>query len=378
MRNLIFVMIFSIISSFGVQAQEVELLKSLKEVILKGSIDGDNVVMVYGLADSWEDMKDLTKNSLKKDDFIDLGSLVHTEGNSYQDSGYVDDYADSMQRGFDWTKSSAKFTKKSFKNMFTRPWKSLKKIPKSYKVNFENASEAYYNSNNALAGAVKYTGWALYAQLEGAYYLVIETPAVVAYSAVQTTIGAVGTLISIPVSVVLQTLRVAGQTTWIAVKFVAMNVASLAAGTYSVISTGVASTITVLAAGGIALYKGTKFVLSAPARLLKPVVEKLETDFTFDEQEEIAKKILDNLNTINTGLDLNDYIINKFNSKFELNSEDKKSIILKISVVSKKLVITAQATRKYLKQIKKENDLNTKEAKELIKKELKELLSNVI
>jgi hypothetical protein len=361
--------------TFAAQAQEVELIQSLKEVIMKGSIDGDNVVMVYGLADSWDDMKHLSKNSLDKDDFINLGELINTKGNSYGDSSYVDDLADSAQRGFDWSKTSAKFTKKSFKKMFTRPWKSLKKIPRSYKVNFENAKEAYYDSNNVLAGTVKYAGWAVYAQIEGMYYLVVEAPAMVAYSAIQTAIGAVGTVLSIPASILLQTARIAGQATWIAVKFVAMNVASLAAGTYSVLSTGVATAITVLAAGGIALYKGAKFVVSSPSKLFRPVEKIIETNMAYDEQENFAKNILAQLQSANTGFTLKHHVINKFNSKFVLLKEAKKAVILKVKVVSKKLVIQAQATTKYLRMVKKANDVRRIEAKKLVSQQLDNLLS---
>lgn len=365
----------ALLMTFAAQAQEVELIQSLKEVIMKGSIDGDNVVMVYGLADSWDDMKHLSKNSLDKDDFINLGELINTKGNSYGDSGYVDDYVDSAQRGFDWSKTSAKFTKKSFKKMFTRPWKSLKKIPRNYKVNFENAKKAYYDSNNVLAGTVKYAGWAVYAQIEGIYYLVVEAPAMVAYSAIQTAVGVVGTVLSIPASILLQTARIAGQTTWIAVKFVAMNVASLAAGTYSVLSTGVASAITVLAAGGIALYKGAKFVVSSPRKLFRPVEKILETNMAYDEQENFAKNLLAQLQSANTGFTLKTHVINKFNSKFVLLKEAKKAIILKVKVVSKKLVIQARATTKYLRMVKKANDVRRREAKKLVSQQLDNLLS---
>lgn len=365
----------ALLMTFAAQAQEVELIQSLKEVIMKGSIDGDNVVMVYGLADSWDDMKHLSKNSLDKDDFINLGELINTKDNSYGDSGYVDDYVDSAQRGFDWSKTSAKFTKKSFKKMFTRPWKSLKKIPRSYKVNFENAKKAYYDSNNVLAGTVKYAGWAVYAQIEGMYYLVVEAPAIVAYSAIQTAVGVVGTVLSIPASILLQTARIAGQATWIAVKFVAMNVASLAAGTYSVLSTGVASAITVLAAGGIALYKGAKFVVSSPRKLFRPIEKILETNMAYDEQENFAKNLLAQLQSANTGFTLKTHVINKFNSKFVLLKEAKKAITLKVKVVSKKLVIQARATTKYLRMVKKANDARRREAKKLVSQQLDNLLS---
>lgn len=365
----------ALLMTFAAQAQEVELIQSLKEVIMKGSIDGDNVVMVYGLADSWDDMKHLSKNSLDKDDFINLGELINTKDNSYGDSGYVDDYVDSAQRGFDWSKTSAKFTKKSFKKMFTRPWKSLKKIPRSYKVNFENAKKAYYDSNNVLAGTVKYAGWAVYAQIEGMYYLVVEAPAIVAYSAIQTAVGVVGTVLSIPASILLQTARIAGQATWIAVKFVAMNVASLAAGTYSVLSTGVASAITVLAAGGIALYKGAKFVVSSPRKLFRPIEKILETNMAYDEQENFAKNLLAQLQSANTGFTLKTHVINKFNSKFVLLKEAKKAITLKVKVVSKKLVIQARATTKYLRMVKKANDVRRREAKKLVSQQLDNLLS---
>lgn len=373
MKNLF--LCFALLMTFTVQAQEVELIQSLKEVIMKGTIDGDNVVMVYGLADSWDDMKLLSKNSLYKDDFINLGELVNTKGNSYGDSGYVDDLADSAQRGFDWSKTSAKFTKKSFKKMFTRPWKSLKKIPRSYKVNFENAKEAYYDSNNALAGTVKYAGWAVYAQIEGMYYLVVEAPAMVAYSAIQTAVGVAATVLSIPASIISQTARIAGQATWIAVKFVAMNVASLAAGTYSVLSTGVASAITVLAAGGIALYKGAKFVVSSPRLIFRPVEKVLETNLAYDEHENFAKNLLAQLQSANTGFTVKNHVINKFNSKFVLLKKAKKAVILKVKVVSKKLVIQAQATAKYLRTVKKENDVRRKEAKKLVSQQLDNLIS---
>ena len=66
--------------------------------------------------------------------------------------------------------------KASFINIFSKPWDSLKKIPESYREDFDLAAEAYHKSDSRVAGAVKYSGIAVWANIKGAYYLVIEAP----------------------------------------------------------------------------------------------------------------------------------------------------------------------------------------------------------
>jgi hypothetical protein len=356
-----------LVMSFAANAQKANLGKTLKEIILKGSIDGDNVTMVYGLGEAWEDIKDLSGGSLQKEDFVDLASLVYNKDHD-------DDFVDAAKDGYEFSKASGNFARKNVKEILTKPFKSLKKIPKSYQVNFDNAREAYYDSNNALAGVVKFTGWAIWAQIEGAYYLVVEAPVKLISETIQTTAGAAGFVLGVPGAILLQTLQVGFKAVGISLKFVFRNAASLIAGGYSVLSTSVASTITLAAAGGIAIYKGTKLLVTAPARLAKAVTVKNETEYSYDRQGAVALRVQMNLGALPRTFTVAKESIKNYSSKFVVKYNNIKAMIINVKIEAKKVVVSAAATAKYLKEMKELNPgMSKEEVKELIKTELNQL-----
>jgi hypothetical protein len=366
MKNLLLICMLMVMS-FAANAQKANLGKTLKEIILKGSIDGDNVTMVYGLGEAWEDIKDLSGGSLKKEDFVDLGSLVYNKEHD-------DDYVDMVQDGYAFSKESGKFAKENVKEIVTKPFKSLKKIPKSYQINFDNAREAYYDSNNALAGVVKYTGWAVWAQIEGAYYLVVEAPVVLVSEMVQTSAGVAGFVLGVPGAILIQSARVVGKVIGISLKFVFRNAASLVAGAYSVLSTSVASTITLAAAGGIAIYKGTKLLVTAPARLAKVASVKKLTEFAYDKQKAVALRMQMNLGALPRTFSVAKEKIENYSSKFVVKFNNVKAMIINIKIEAKKVVISASATAKYLKELKELNpNMSKEELVEMITGELNQL-----
>lgn len=374
---------------------------TIKEVFLKGSIDGKRLFMVYGVGDMGKDAAEILKtaqNPIELEDLVDMGKMV----NNKRHNG---DYVDAVKEGVDFipdsaefAKESAEFTGKGLKNMVKWPWKSIKKIPGSYKVSFDNARDAYHHSDSAIASVFKYAGHAIWANVKGAYYLVVEAPIAFAGALGQTALGvtgmglgAAGTVLAVPGAIAIQTLAIGFQALGITLKFAwrmtknaAKAIAAFAMGVYSITTSGIATTAALITAGAIGVFKGGKWLLiDAPKTLIRPVRAKLLTDVALDDQEEMAKAVIAKLKETSIGNRIASASdsIKEYSSKITLNlkvgAQKVKAIIVKLSIKDKLVQLKAEATRKYLRAIKKTEGLKRKAAKAKVQEELNTLLGEL-
>ncbi len=321
-------------------------IDTVKEVFLKGSIDGDSMFMVLGTADGFKMSKDMMKDAINMEDLTKLGDEI-------------DDVKDAA---------------KGFQNVLKKPWKSLKKIPKAYKVDLQKAQDAYYSADTQISGVLKYSGWAVWAQVEGAYYLVIEAPVVMAAQTI-------GHSVAVAWEITALSLRV----TWDVIKPAFAFIASTAVMTYATLSSGIATTATLIAAGGVAAFKGGKWlIVEMPSKLFKPVSVEIATNYNYDEQEKLAEKVKSFLE--NHGDVFGDKVsvesdVKKYKSDFSITFEKNgmNAFELRTVIKNKKVDLKLEVKRAYLKAMRAENpSLGRKEVKEKLMNEMKEILSQVV
>lgn len=319
-------------------------IDTVKEVFLKGSIDGDSMFMVLGMQDGFEYSKEVMKEAINMEDLKNIGEDFQEVGNDLKD----------------------------FDHVLKSPWKSIRKIPNAYKVDFERAQNAYYNADGQISGVLKYSGWAVWANVKGVYYLVIEAPVVMASQALYRT-----TALSWDIS--MTGLRI----TWNAIKPAFGALWSATVMTYATVSSSIATTATLVAAGGVAVFKGGKWlIVTLPNKFFKPVTVKTETNTSFEDHAELAgrlNKLLTNASDI-FGLDvLANSDIKKFSSEFEIRATDLKmnAFVLKTGIENKKVALTLEVTKAYIKHYRIENRLSNKEAKERLAFEAKMILEKI-
>ncbi|MFY7991886.1 MAG: hypothetical protein ACOVP4_01220 [Bacteriovoracaceae bacterium] len=370
---LAFLMLLSTQAFAQNSSEDDNVAEAIGEIFVKGSIDGKSLFMVYGFNDAIRDIKGLAKNSVKMDDLVDIGQAVY-------DDGHDEDYIGAVKEGTKATGEMAKATGKSAQNIAKYPWKSLKRMKKSYKVSFDNAKDSYYHANSPVTGAAKYAGHAIWANVKGAYYLVVEVPVVTAVAIGATVVNGAATVLAVPATVVLQTLKLAWRVMKVGIRF-AFNTASMAiSGAYSVLSTTTAATVTVVAAGGLAIVKGLKWTVSLPGKIFNPIQISSLTDIAVDQQEEFAKKAEDILTTslvLTEDLALIDSKISKYSSKFTLGRNGKSEVTIKLSVVKKKVKIAASATRKFMKSLRDAGE-SKKDARQDAKEVLETLIASLL
>ncbi|GEM_PF-3467207 len=372
---LAFLLLTGLTANANAQAENGDgnVADAVGEIFVKGSIDGKSLFMVYGFKDSIRDIKSLARNSVKMDELVDVGQ-------AFYDEGHDEDYIGAVKDGAKATGEMAKSTAKSAKDIANYPWKSLKRMKKSYEVSFDNAKDSYYHSNSQVTGAVKYAGHAIWANVKGAYYLVVEVPVVTAAAIGATVVKGAATVLTVPAAVVLQTLKVAWRVMKVGIRFVFNSASIVIGGAYSAVSTTAAATVTVVAAGGLAVFQGLKWTVSLPGLLFSPVNISHKTALDVDQQEEFAKKVEDILTTslvLTEDLALVDSKITKYSSKFKLGRNGKEEVTIKISVVKKKIQIAASATRKFVKSLRAEG-VSKKENKENVKEILQTLVEQLL
>jgi hypothetical protein len=345
MRTLFILIALVLNLSAWAQTPSKTTLETVKEVFLKGSIDGDKMFMVLGTADGFSISKKMMKDAIDMDDLAE--------------------YAEEAQ---DIQKAVI-----SFKNVIKKPWKSLKKIPQAYQVDFEKAQDAYYGADSQISGVLKYSGWAVWAHVEGAYYLVIEAPIVMAAHAIGSSVYTAWEITTFGLKV-----------TWDVIKPAFALVASTAVMTYSAISSGIATTATLLAAGGVAAYKGGKWlIVEMPSKLFKPVSAVASTTYNYDEQKVLADKLLKFLT--NHGDIFGDKIlvdseVSKYKSNFSISFEKDgmNAFELKTIIKNKKIDLKLEVKKAYFKKMRRENsELSRAEVKQKLIQEMNEILNQI-
>ena len=319
-------------------------IDTVKEVFLKGSIDGDSMFMVLGMQDGFEYSKEVMKDAIDMKDLADIGDDLKEVGEDV----------------------------KEFDQVLKSPWKSIRKIPNAYKVDFERAQTAYYNTDGQISGVLKYSGWAVWANVRGSYYLVVEAPVVMASQALYRT-GAVGWDIT----------QAGLKITWNAIKPAFGVLWSATVMTYATISSSIATTATLVTAGGVAVYKGGKWLLvSLPNKFFKPVSVTIATNVDLNDQIEVAEKLKQLLSNSSDifGLEVTSNAkIKKFSSDFEIKAKDLNlnAFVVKTQIENKKVSLKLEVTKAYIKHYQIENRLTKKETKEKLTSEAQMILEKI-
>lgn len=347
---LIFALIFTLQGFAQTEDRANTTVDTIKEVFLKGSIDGDHMFMVLGMEKGTKISKKILETMINGEDLEDLADSARNVGEAVVD----------MQ------------------DIVKKPWKSLKKIPKSYKVDFERAQAAYYGADNQIAGVLKYSGWAVWANVKGAYYLVVETPAVATYEIAKSGLKIAWRITGLG-------FTVAGK----AVQAALGVIASAAVITYSTVSSSIATTATLVAAGGVAVFKGGKWlIVTMPGQIFKPVHAEIATGEDYTTQEVLAKKVADFTQENAEMFGKNALVvfdINKYKSEYEVmltNAKDKafKAFSLRTFIKNKKIFLKLEATRDYLrfeKHLEENDGMSGREVKQKIQSELNQILETI-
>jgi len=283
-------------------------LGTMGEIFLKGSIDGKHLFMVLGMEKALDASKDIAEWAIDKDGLRADGEEVADDFKEVSE-----DFDEAFKTGVHFTKNGGELLKENAPEIWRAPWRSLKKIPGAYRVNFDRAQDAYYGSKNASVGALKYAGWAAWANIEGVYYLVIEAPAKVVGEVLFNTAIATGIALRVSGSLAFGGIIIAWDSAdavlhsaWVGTKIVlratAGLVATIATVSYSLLSTGTVELLTGVAYVGVMTYRGGKFlVYKLPRRLRYPVSVTRETDVNYEDQSVAALSISD---ALNNGLEL--------------------------------------------------------------------------
>ena len=268
-----------------VPASKDTVMEGVGEIFMKGTIDGKHVFLVVGADRAIQDTKRYLKRAIDikklKSDFKDLKHDINNPS-------HENDFADYVHIG-------AKFSQDTAPEILNEPWKTIEGIPEAYRVDFVNANTALHTTKNPTLGLIKYSGWAVWANVEGALKLVIEVPAEFAGITV-------ATVAAVPFMATMQGLA----TIWEAGVLVVRQAADISVAAieiagedaYSLVSASTASALTLIAAGAIATFKGGKWLVTGlPHQIKYPVSATVETKLTYDRQKEVAIIVRDFLKT---------------------------------------------------------------------------------
>lgn len=360
---------------------------AIKEIFMKGSINGQSMFMVLGFEKANKIFKKSMKEAIGIEELQKIGHSVVELKDDFKPiyNGGDNDLVEHVGK-------AAKMSKKFAKEIFKGPWRSLKKIPSAYEVSFDAAREAYYESGNEALGSLKYAGHAVWANIKGSYYLVIEAPAKIAFN----TFAAVA---AIPLAIGYDLSRTAINLTLgvggLVVNISAFLVNALYEGSkgiltslYAGLSTGVAIVATTTASGVVSTYLGAKWLIRRPLYWLNPYRVTLKTEISMDRIEELselfsqgfAKDILDKLQVKNfkgknNGDDLSRKII--LYAKNNLKSKPQKALVVDLSITKKKIKIYAYIDFKHMKRLKrifKSEGMSKKEIKDNLQKLLQQYI----
>tara|TARA_R110002072_G_scaffold64203_5_gene159760 strand:+ start:102655 stop:103887 length:1233 start_codon:yes stop_codon:yes gene_type:complete len=393
---MVFVMIFSVLGQSKAIANDDQKVKgelplTIKEIFLKGSINNDKLFLVLGLENGAKTFKALGKNAIDIEELRDIsGDTARTIGRS----------ASRIYNGgngdiLDHVTEAARFSVSSPSEIYKSPWRSLSKIPTSYRVSMEQARDARANSSNSASGLVKYTGLATWANVKGAYYLVIEAPAKLIGQLAARTLAVPAVLaydaVSIPlgftISIAGKALRVGYQAT----KAIVLGAAAIGTISYSAISTSlaaVATTTSYLAIGAVRVSikaLALPFRIGQRARLkqdtavnyegLVSLGEALATQSPTSILEELGLKVDD----VNTKL-----LTYKGTVAFGSSLTNKYGMKLKLSVnwnsdkTKQNIVVTSYLSSKHFKALKEKTGLSSKELKVVLESKVTDLVAKVV
>ncbi len=388
----------TLILSFGrmpTAHAEIELGKSLKEIFIKGSLDGDKLFMVLGMEDATRYFKDALKEAIDIEDLKDWSQdsaqMVQEQVRRTWNSDHNGDMVDNLA-------GAAHVSMEAADGIYKWPWRSLKRIPQAFKVGMNDAREARANASNNVAGTLAFSGLAAWTSIKGAYYLVIEAPVSFVAALAATTLPLPATLayeaIRLPIALAL---GIAGKTLrlgWMASKAIVLGATAVGAITYSALSTGVAIAATGIATGAVAAFRFTLKVLKLPFRMFKRGLVQTTTTIKYDQLKEVAQifpellssEILSKLGVDesldNAQLRIEDHkAILKFGSTLK---DGKNALTIKFGIdfnSDKELqFITVEAYLQgaHFRALKKETGLNTSKLRTVVESNLAALLSEAL
>ncbi|MCP4913429.1 MAG: hypothetical protein GY909_09925 [Oligoflexia bacterium] len=389
---LTFLLMFSLIGATHANEEESknELGLTIKEIFVKGSINDDKLFMVLGLEDGAKIFKNIGKEAIDLEELKDIGadtarSVGRTARRIY--NGGNGDVLDHVTE-------AARFSVENPSDIYKSPWRSLSKIPTSYKVSMEQARDARANSSNSAAGLVKYTGLATWAHVKGAYYLVVEAPAklvgqlaaralavpaVLAYDAISIPLG-------FTISMAGKALRVGYQAT----KAIVLGAAAIGTISYSAISTSLAAVATTTSYLAIGAVKITIKALALPFRIGQRARLKTETEVNYEKLTQLGEEFAKNSPlTILEELGLStEYTVSKiqdykgtitFGSKLAKKFGMKLKLSIKWNTDKSKqnTVVTSYFSKKHFNALMKKTGLNKKQLKEVLLSKVTDLVAKV-
>lgn len=332
----------------------------VKDVFLKGSHDGEKMWLVLGFENAAKISKGLIKESTDMSSLKSIWDEVH---NDEHDDDLYDDLGDALE-----------FSTDVAPHIFKGPWKSISRIPNSFKVSFSRGKEAYHNADNIVTGAASYLGHALWANVKGGYYLVVEAPT----RALLNTFSTIG---AIPFVVSMKIASITIKLTYQVAHTVGHLVAAALTAAYSGISTTIAYAVKMSKASVVAIYNGLKFVVAAPISLFRPVYYKIKTELDRDKIAALASHMKIYLKDKFFGLGIVGEEISIKGRKYNksLIIRVGKKVVAKIKLVStrKKVKIKSYIGLSHYKKLRnslKQEGMETSEIKSLLKSELEFLV----
>lgn len=337
----------------GTKAQDLgsafkETFNAIKEVMIHGSIDDRELFLVYGLGDSYEEIKEIIK-----DDIINLNSY----GEDMKD--IVTDKNDSYSVIGSLTRPSG--ASKRLKKHFL---KDITNGPKSFKENIELGQKAYRSSKSTLAGSVKFAGRAAWATLKGSYYLVIQAPT-------RAILNTSALVLVHPFRLGVSGLRLGFRTAKKVATSTILGSLVVLEGTYSIASSLTATgivliTSAILNSGQIAKY----VVYSLPRKTVYQKIQNKKLNLGYEllnEKTVMAKGMLERQYP---NLDFEVKLTNKYKAKIiGKNSEGKKVLIHRFTTKTNMLEMNQEVKRSFKKTLNK----NKKIASEIITKKFNSL-----
>ena len=374
---------------------DIELGKALKEIFVKGSLDGEKLFMVLGMEKAseifGETMKDAVDIEELKDWSSDSARMLQNQAGRIWNSEHDGDAVDHLGR-------ATRLSVRTADDIFKWPWRSLKKIPGSFKVGMNDAREARANASNGITGTVAFSGLATWTAVKGAYYLVIEAPVTFVAALATTTLAVPATLayeaIRIPLALTIGATGAVIRLGYMATKAIVLGSFALGAVTYSAISTGVAMAATTIAAAAVGAFRVTAALIQMPFRFFKKGTVKAQTTINYKRMEELADALPGLLSNdilaklgVDTDLSVGETRIEDYKAVITYKSKldsDKDALIIKVGITfdsnkeNQFLNIEAFMKNGHFKALKKATDLSSRKLKKVIENNLENLLGQAL
>lgn len=382
-KNLVKTFIMTLSLTASVSAWTSSPLSTIKEVFLRGSIDGKHLFLIYGINNAAHDIKEIVKDySVNVQDFVDIGHMVSDYGQIIDDAI---NHSDPLGARSDFDQAGH-----IIKEIPSSAWEQITNAPQAFKVDMEAAQEARYRSSNPIAGAIKYSGLATWACVQGSYYLVVAAPIdVVGHLADAAIPAAIGTAI-VPLAVTLHTGAIIGNITMKFLQEAFVGTSTMLMGTYSAATSSIATLATVAATGIYATFEAGKWlIMDAPTNILYPIRVNITTDADLSNQREITQNVLKKFEEMDVqvgkagqfAIKANAERIGDYTSTISLETSGLKKNFgigkINVGIKNQKVVLTALINRAAISAKSKLENISNQEAKKRLEEYFGRLLSEV-